>query len=228
MDIKYIEKKMEKIIPKGVSLLEFMTFGVIVMSTYIFFSNFSLLRLNRKMIREIIYIFSFKNIFVLTIFVLIFVVIDKIQYKIKIKYDFKYNFVQWELLTKKFIELYFFVLSLYLSSFVLLNQKLNEYNTYEMICFLFFIVSVWIYCINVLSKIFKENSYFDYEYNKSKYLNNTLLKFEGKNIDDINKRIALLELYEKTSNAYDKGIRIDKEEFKRKEIEKSYLKVNKD
>ena len=52
MDIKYIEKKMEKIIPKGVSLLEFMTFGVIVMSTYIFFSNFSLLRLNRKMIRE--------------------------------------------------------------------------------------------------------------------------------------------------------------------------------
>lgn len=28
---------MEKIIPKGVSLLEFMTFGVIVMSTYIFF-----------------------------------------------------------------------------------------------------------------------------------------------------------------------------------------------
>ena len=58
MDIKYIEKKMEKIIPKGVSLLEFMTFGVIVMSTYIFFSNFSLLRLNRKMIREIIYIFS--------------------------------------------------------------------------------------------------------------------------------------------------------------------------
>ena len=108
MDIKYIEKKMEKIIPKGVSLLEFMTFGVIVMSTYIFFSNFSLLRLNRKMIREIIYIFSFKNIFVLTIFVLIFVVIDKIQYKIKIKYDFKYNFVQWELLTKKFIELYFF------------------------------------------------------------------------------------------------------------------------
>ena len=25
MDIKYIEKKMEKIIPKGVSLLEFMT-----------------------------------------------------------------------------------------------------------------------------------------------------------------------------------------------------------
>ena len=59
MDIKYIEKKMEKIIPKGVSLLEFMTFGVIVMSTYIFFSNFSLLRLNRKMIREIIYIFSF-------------------------------------------------------------------------------------------------------------------------------------------------------------------------
>lgn len=89
------------------------------------------------MIREIIYIFSFKNIFVLTIFVLIFVVIDKIQYKIKIKYDFKYNFVQWELLTKKFIELYFFVLSLYLSSFVLLNQKLNEYNTYEMICFLF-------------------------------------------------------------------------------------------
>ena len=40
------------------------------------------------MIREIIYIFSFKNIFVLTIFVLIFVVvIDKIQYKIKIKYD---------------------------------------------------------------------------------------------------------------------------------------------
>ena len=93
MDIKYIEKKMEKIIPKGVSLLEFMTFGVIVMSTYIFFSNFSLLRLNRKMIREIIYIFSFKNIFVLTIFVLIFVVIDKIQYKIKIKYDFKYNFV---------------------------------------------------------------------------------------------------------------------------------------
>ena len=191
MDIKYIEKKMEKIIPKGVSLLEFMTFGVIVMSTYIFFSNFSLLRLNRKMIREIIYIFSFKNIFVLTIFVLIFVVIDKIQYKIKIKYDFKYNFVQWKLLTKKFIELYFFVLSLYLSSFVLLNQKLNEYN-------------------------------------KSKYLNNTLLKFEGKNIDDINKRIALLELYEKTSNAYDKGIRIDKEEFKRKEIEKSYLKVNKD
>ena len=190
MDIKYIEKKMEKIIPKGVSLLEFMTFGVIVMSTYIFFSNFSLLRLNRKMIREIIYIFSFKNIFVLTIFVLIFVVIDKIQYKIKIKYDFKYNFVQWELLTKKFIELYFFVLSLYLSSFVLLNQKLNEYNTYEMICFLFFIVSVWIYCINVLSKIFKEDSYFDYEYNKSKYLNNTLLKFEGKNIDDINKRIA--------------------------------------
>ena len=138
MDIKYIEKKMEKIIPKGVSLLEFMTFGVIVMSTYIFFSNFSLLRLNRKMIREIIYIFSFKNIFVLTIFVLIFVVvIDKIQYKIKIKYDFKYNFVQWKLLTKKFIELYFFVLSLYLSSFVLLNQKLNEYNTYEMICFLF-------------------------------------------------------------------------------------------
>lgn len=181
MDIKYIEKKMEKIIPKGVSLLEFMTFGVIVMSTYIFFSNFSLLRLNRKMIREIIYIFSFKNIFVLTIFVLIFVVvIDKIQYKIKIKYDFKYNFVQWKLLTKKFIELYFFVLSLYLSSFVLLNQKLNEYNTYEMICFLFFIVSVWIYCINVLSKIFKEDSYFDYEYNKSKYLNNTLLKFEGK------------------------------------------------
>lgn len=84
MDIKYIEKKMEKIIPKGVSLLEFMTFGVIVMSTYIFFSNFSLLRLNRKMIREIIYIFSFKNIFVLTIFVLIFVVIDKIQYKIKL------------------------------------------------------------------------------------------------------------------------------------------------
>ena len=191
MDIKYIEKKMEKIIPKGVSLLEFMTFGVIVMSTYIFFSNFSLLRLNRKMIREIIYIFSFKNIFVLTIIVLIFVVIDKIQYKIKIKYDFKYNFVQWKLLTKKFIELYFFVLSLYLSCFVLLNQKLNEYN-------------------------------------KSKYLNNTLLKFEGKNIDDINKRIALLELYEKTSNAYDKGIRIDKEEFKRKEIEKSYLKVNKD
>ena len=53
------------------------------------------------------------------------------------------------------------------------------------------------------------------EYNKYKYLNNTLLKFEGKNIDDINKRIALLELYEKTSNAYDKGIRIDKEEFKR-------------
>lgn len=190
--------------------------------------NFSLLRLNRKMIREIIYIFSFKNIFVLTIFVLIFVVIDKIQYKIKIKYDFKYNFVQWELLTKKFIELYFFVLSLYLSNFVLLNQKLNEYNTYEMICFLFFIVSVWIYCMNVLSKIFKEDSYFDYEYNKSKYLNNTLLKFEGKNIDDINKKIALLELYEKTSNAYDKGIRIDKEEFKRKEIEKSYLKVNKD
>ena len=96
-----------------------------------------------------------------------------------------------EIINKKFIELYFFVLSLYLSSFVLLNQKLNEYN-------------------------------------KSKYLNNTLLKFEGKNIDDINKRIALLELYEKTSNAYDKGIRIDKEEFKRKEIEKSYLKVNKD
>ena len=119
MDIKYIEKKMEKIIPKGVSLLEFMTFGVIVMSTYIFFSNFSLLRLNRKMIREIIYIFSFKNIFVLTIFVLIFVVvIDKIQYKIKIKYDFKYNFVQWKLLTKKFIELYFFVLS-YIFYFVL-------------------------------------------------------------------------------------------------------------
>ena len=72
--------------------------------------------------------------------------------------------------------------------------------------------------------LFKESI----EYNKSKYLNNTLLKFEGKNIDDINKRIALLELYEKTSNAYDKGIRIDKEEFKRKEIEKSYLKVNKD
>ena len=219
MDIKYIEKKMEKIIPKGVSLLEFMTFGVIVMSTYIFFSNFSLLRLNRKMIREnhIKYSF-FEALLYLT----------WIQYKIKIKYDFKYNFVQWKLLTKKFIELYFFVLSLYLSSFVLLNQKLNEYNTYEMICFLFFIVSVWIYCINVLSKIFKEDSYFDYEYNKSKYLNNTLLKFEGKNIDDINKRIALLELYEKTSNAYDKGIRIDKEEFKRKEIEKSYLKVNKD
>ena len=107
MNIKYIEKKMEKIIPKGVSLLEFMTFGVIVMSTYIFFSNFSLLRLNRKMIRKIIYIFSFKNIFVLTIFVLIFVVIDKIQYEIKVKYDFKYNFVQWKLLTKKFIELYF-------------------------------------------------------------------------------------------------------------------------
>ena len=82
--------------------------------------------------------------------------------------------------------------------------------------------------MNVLSKIFKEDSYFDYEYNKSKYLNNTLLKFEGKNIDDINKKTALLELYEKTSNAYDKGIRIDKEEFKRKEIEKSYLKVNKD
>lgn len=46
--------------------------------------------------------------------------------------------------------------------------------------FSFFIVSVWIYCINILSKIFKEDSYFDYEYNKSKYLNNTLLKFEGK------------------------------------------------
>ena len=88
------------------------------------------------------------------------------------------------------------------------------------------------FCLDLLYKclikIFKEDSYFDYEYNKSKYLNNTLLKFEGKNIDDINKRIALLELYEKTSNAYDKGIRIDKEEFKRKEIEKSYLKVNKD
>ena len=108
MDIKYIEKKMEKIIPKGVSLLEFMTFGVIVMSTYIFFSNFSLLRLIRKMIREIIYIFSFKNIFVLTIFVLIFVVvIDKIQYKIKIKYDFKYNFVQWKLLTKNLLNYIF-------------------------------------------------------------------------------------------------------------------------
>ena len=123
MDIKYIEKKMEKIIPKGVSLLEFMTFGVIVMSTYIFFSNFSLLRLNRKMIREIIYIFSFKNIFVLTIFVLIFVVIDKIQYKIKIKYDFKYNFVQWKLLTKKFIELYFFCFIFVFVQFCLIKSK---------------------------------------------------------------------------------------------------------
>lgn len=37
MDIKYIEKKMEKIIPKGVSLLEFMTFGVIVMVHIYFF-----------------------------------------------------------------------------------------------------------------------------------------------------------------------------------------------
>ena len=46
MDIKYIEKKMEKIIPKGVSLLEFMTFGVIVMSTYIFFPNFKFLNIN--------------------------------------------------------------------------------------------------------------------------------------------------------------------------------------
>ena len=63
---------------------------------------------------------------------------------------------------------------------------------------------------------------------QSKTPNKSTLKFEGKNIDDINKKIALLELYEKTSNAYDKGIRIDKEEFKRKEIEKSYLKVNKD
>lgn len=68
MDIKYIEKKMEKIIPKGVSLLEFMTFGVIVMSTYIFFPNFSLLRLNRKMIREIIYIFIFKKYFCIDYF----------------------------------------------------------------------------------------------------------------------------------------------------------------
>ena len=39
---------MEKIIPKGVSLLEFMTFGVIVMSTYIFFSNFSQLFFTKK------------------------------------------------------------------------------------------------------------------------------------------------------------------------------------
>ena len=46
MDIKYIEKKMEKIIPKGVSLLEFMTFGVIVMSTYIFFLNFYFFKIN--------------------------------------------------------------------------------------------------------------------------------------------------------------------------------------
>ena len=45
-----------------------------------------------------------------------------------------------------------------------------------------------------------------------------------KNIDDINKRIALLELYEKTSNAYDKGIRIDKEEFKRKENREKLFK----
>ena len=61
----------------------------------------------------------------------------------------------------------------------------------------------------------------------TKYLPNArvrLLKFEGKNIDDINKRIALLELYEKTSNAYDKGIRIDKEEFKRKE-KRIYLRI---
>ena len=49
--------------------------------------------------------------------------------------------------------------------------------------FSFFIVSVWIYCMNVLSKIFKEDSYFDYEYNKSKYLNNTLLKFEGNKME---------------------------------------------
>ena len=136
MDIKYIEKKMEKIIPKGVSLLEFMTFCVIVMSTYIF-SNFSLLRLNRKMIREIIYIFSFKNIFVLTIFVLIFVVIDKFNIRLKLNMILNIYFCTMELLTKKFIELYFLFYLLYLSSFVLLNQKLNEYNTYEMICFLF-------------------------------------------------------------------------------------------
>jgi len=51
--------------------------------------------------------------------------------------------------------------------------------------FSFFIVSVWIYCINVLSKIFKVDSYFDYEYNKFKYLNNTVLKFDEKNIDNI-------------------------------------------
>ena len=107
----------------------------------------------------------------------------------------------------------------------IIHKKWGNGNT-SFTVFSFFVVSVWIYCINVLSKIFKEDSYFDYEYNKSKYLNNTLLKFEGKNIDDINKRIALLELYEKTSNAYDKGIRIDKEEFKRKEIEKSYLKAH--
>ena len=225
MNINYADKKIKEVKPNSLELLEFMTLGVIAIGIYVFFSNFDLMDLDEKIYNEIRYVLCFQNILVLSIFALSFKIIDIVQWNIKLKRDCKYDCIRWRLLTEKFENLYFFVLSLYLVRVFLLNFKsfcvdLTKINIVKFLIVLLYLVIMVLYCISLIQKIFKKDEYddFDYNYKKSEYLKETLVKFGKKDMADINKRLALLELYEKTSRIYDKGIRLDENEFWRKNM----------
>lgn len=229
MTYESAKKELEGITPNGLTLMEFMTYLCNICCAVFYFTKFHAFKFDQSTVNFLRNIWNFDTALFLFLSVIIFIIIDIVQSSIKDKFNFKYDEFNWKIMTEQFVRLFAMFISIYLLEIVLFyidGKEVENLSNYQNILIMVYIIILFYNFVRITMEIFKERDYgIEKSFDKSEYINNTIEKFEKKDIDEIQKRVLLCQLCELTSKLYDEGIKIDEDYFRREKLDKIYAEM---
>lgn len=219
--IGVVEKIFNKITPKHLTFTMFITMLLNLFSLYLYFFNFNLYKFSSEYIEIVDKIWTFNIVKCLLLFVLAFNffgwIISTLNNKRVIKVDIGNMYQLIGSLYRGF-GLYLSIYALYWSmqrnAGVLIQA--NSDNTTSLILLLCLGIML-VNFFNILHLFLNDDETakinFDMILKKEKYMNNTIKKYKSASIEDLRKTILFLDILEKTSVLYDKGIKVDESYF---------------
>lgn len=223
--IGVVEKIFNKITPKHLTFTMFITMFLNLFSLYLYFFNFDLYKFSSEYIKIVDKIWTFNIVKCFLLFVLAFNIfgwiISTLNNKRVIKVDIGNMYQLIGSLYRGF--------GLYLSIYVLywsmqrnagvLIQANSDFTTSLVLLLCSGIMLVNFFNILHLFLYDDETAKinFDVILKKEKYMNNTINKYKSAPIEDLRKRVLFLDILEKTSVLYDKGIKVDESYFEEQE-----------
>lgn len=117
-------------------------------------------------------------------------------------------------------------LILYISFFLFIYTIMDLNESMSIIILVFCFIAIASNFIRYIKFLFKKDESLEYVWERDRYLNFIMEKYEKKSIEDIQKRLALIQLYKDSKELYNSGLKIDFEDFKRYEKEKRNKKYD--
>lgn len=219
--------EIEVLVPKGLTITRYLTLIINFIAFLILLYPFHLTIIGEQTFRKIDLFFNSNILFFMFFIMIIFKFCYVVLMQIILKFGKESKEYDGYAISSKLENVYFFYLAIYFFMTVI-KMKQSWYSFPKIsFSFTFLLEVIAIIIIIILAienliemvKIYlkKENWSKGTWQSKDEYLNLTMEKFKDKNVEEIEKRILLCQLYKETSDLYNEGIKFDETEFFEKE-----------